>query len=139
MEDRRRRTLPPDYTPGAWSVRREFLHADAPFPDPPFKEAESAEAALRRVVKTLGVPEADPAALRLGRDWTEIVGADYAQHVSPGALERGVLTVFVHGGATRYATIRRSAVRDLVPRLNAALSPPPAAPLVRSLRVLRAT
>ena len=134
----RRRTFPKDYTPGSWAVRKEFLRTDAPFPDPPFKEGESAEDAVSRVVKALGVPAPDPAARRLEREWRAIVGDDYALHATPGALEHGVLTVFVHGGASRYATIRRTAARDLLPRLNAALSPPPAPPAIRSLRVVRA-
>ena len=120
-------------------MRREWIGADAPFPDPPFKEGESAEDAVSRVVKQLGVPAPDPAALRLEREWRTIVGDDYALHATPGALEHGVLTVFVHGGSARYATIRRTAARDLLPRLNAALSPPPAPPAVRAIRVLRAT
>lgn len=120
-------------------MRKEFLRTDAPFPDPPFKEGESAADAVSRVVKKLGVPTADPVAARLEAEWRGIVGDDYALHVTPGALEHGVLTVFVHGGAARYATIKRTAARDLLPRLNEALSPPPAAPAVRSVRVLRAT
>ena len=134
----RRRTFPPGYTPDSWRVRREFLGTDAPFPDPPFKEGEPAAAAVSRVVKKLGVPAADPAALRLQRDWRDLVGDDFALHVTPGSLERGVLTVFVHGGAARFATLRSAVARDLPPRLNAALSPPPAPPAVRSVRVLRA-
>lgn len=139
MVDRRRRTFPKGCTTDAWSVRREWLGTDAPFPDPPFKEGEPAADAVGRVAKALGVPAADPAALRLEREWRAIVGEDYALHATPGPLEHGVLTVFVHGGSARYATLRRTAARDLLPRLNAALSPPPAPPLVRSLRVLRAT
>lgn len=135
----RRRTFPEDYTPDSWRVRREFIGTDAPFPDPPFKEGEAAADAVSRVVKKLGVPAADPVALRLEREWRGIVGDDYALHVTPGALERGVLALFVHGGAARYATIKRTAARDLLPRLNAALSPPPAPPAVRAIRVLRAT
>ena len=37
-----RRTLPKDYTPGSWRVRREFLRVPDAFPPPPFKDAESA-------------------------------------------------------------------------------------------------
>ena len=134
-----RRSLPKGFSPGMWRARREWLRTDAAFPAPPFKEGEAVGEAVGRVVEALGVPAAAPALLRLSRDWKEIVGADYAQHATPGALENGVLTIFVHGGATRFATLKRTAARDLVPRLNAALSPPPAPPLVRSVRVMRAT
>ena len=135
----RRRTFPKGYTPGSWRVRREWLRTDAPFPDPPFKEGEAVGDAVGRVAKALGVPAADPAALRLAREWKDIVGADYALHATPGALENGVLTIFVHGGSARFATLKRTAARDLPPRLNAALAPPPAPPLVRTVRVMRAT
>ena len=60
-----RRTLPKDYTPGSWRVRREFLRVPDAFPPPPFQDAEAAGSAVARVVKALGLPEADPAALTL--------------------------------------------------------------------------
>lgn len=135
----RRRTFPKGLTPGSWAVRREFLRTDAPFPDPPFKEGEPAADAVSRVARKLGVPASDPASSRLAREWRAIVGDDYALYVTPGPLERGVLTVFVHGGAPRFALLRPAIARDLPPRLNAALSPPPAPPAVRSVRILRAS
>ena len=134
----RRRTFPSGYTPDSWRVRREFLGTDAPFPDPPFKDAEPAAAAVSRVVKKLGVPAADPVALRVQEEWRALVGDDFALHVTPGSLERGVLTVFVHGGASRFASLRSSVARNLPSLLNAALSPPPSPPAIRSVRVLRA-
>ena len=46
-----RRSLPQDYTPGSWRVRREFLRVPDAFPPPPFKDAEAAGSAVGRVVK----------------------------------------------------------------------------------------
>lgn len=132
-----RRTLPPGFNPDAWRVRREFERIAAPLPDPPFKDAEKAEAAVARVVKALGVPDADPAALRLAESWAEIVGEDVARRTAPGALERGVLTVSVRG-STWFAELRRSGPRLLLPKINAALGAAPDAPAVRSLRFVPA-
>ena len=132
-----RRSLPSGFNPDAWRVRREFERIAAPLPDPPFKDAEKVEAALARVVKALGVPDADPAALRIAQSWAEIVGEDVARRTEPAALEKGVLTVKVRG-STWFAELRRSGPRLLLPRINAALGAAPDAPAVRSLRFVAA-
>ena len=119
-----RRTLPPGFNPDAWRVRREFERIAAPLPDPPFKDAEKAEAAVARVVKALGVPDADPAALRLAESWAEIVGED-------------VVTVSVRG-STWFAELRRSGPRLLLPKINAALGAAAATPAVRALKFVPA-
>ena len=82
-----RRTLPKDYTPGSWRVRREFLRVPDAFPPPPFKDAERAGDAAGRVVKALGLPEADSAALRIAESWAEIVGPDVARRATPGIID----------------------------------------------------
>ena len=95
-----RRTLPPGFNPDAWRVRREFERIAAPLPDPPFKDAEKAEAAVARVVKALGVPDADPAALRLAESWAEIVGGGRGdktfQTLVEGKVEGGELVMRVY-------------------------------------------
>ena len=120
-----RRTLPKDYTPGSWRVRREFLRVPDAFPPPPFKDAEAADTAVGRVVKTLGIPEADPAALRIAESWAEIVGPDVARRATPGAIENGELVVQVRGSVW-YAELRRSAPRLLLPKIVAFLGGDPA-------------
>ena len=132
-----RRSLPPGFNPDAWRVRREFERIAEPLPDPPFKDAEKVETALARVVKALGVPDADPASLRIAQSWAEIVGEDVARRTEPGALERGALTVKVRG-STWLAELRRSGPHLLLPKINAALGAAPDAPAVRSLRFVAA-
>ena len=111
-----RRSLPQDYTPGSWRVRREFLRVPDAFPPPPFKDAEAAGSAVGRVVKALGIPEADPAALRIAEAWAEIVGPDVARRATPGPIENGELVVQVRGSVW-YAELRRSAQRLLLPKV----------------------
>lgn len=132
-----RRTLPPGFNPDAWRVRREFERIAAPLPDPPFKDAEKVETALARVVKALGVPDADPTALRIAQSWAEIVGEDVARRTAPGTLADGVLTVQVRG-STWYAELRRSGPRLLLPKINAALGATAATPAVRALKFVPA-
>ena len=132
-----RRTLPKDYTPGSWRVRREFLRVPDAFPAPPFKDAEAAGAAVGRVVKTLGIPEADPAALRIAESWAEIVGPDVARRATPGGIENGELVVQVRGSVW-YAELRRSAQRLLLPKILAFLGCDPAGAPVRAVRVVLA-
>ena len=81
-----RRSLPQDYTSGSWRVRREFLRVPDALPPPPFRDAEAAGSAVGRVVKSLGLPEADPAALRIAGSWAEIVGPDIARRATPGGM-----------------------------------------------------
>ena len=132
-----RRTLPKDYTPGSWRVRREFLRVPDAFPPPPFKDAEPAEDAATRVVKALGVPEADPAALRIAESWAEIVGPDVARRATPGGIENGELVVQVRGSVW-FAELRRSAPRLLLPKVVAFLGGDPADAPVRAIRVVPA-
>ena len=132
-----RRSLPKDYTPGSWRVRREFLRVPDAFPPPPFKDAEPAGDAATRVVKALGVPEADPAALRIAESWAEIVGPDVARRATPGAIENGELVVQVRGSVW-YAELRRSAPRLLLPKIVAFLGGDPASAPVRAIRVVLA-
>ena len=128
-----RRTLPKDYTPGSWRVRREFLRVPDAFPPPPFKDAEAAGSAVGRVVKALGIPEADPAALRIAEAWAEIVGPDVARRATPGGIENGELVVQVRGSVW-YAELKRSASRLLLPKIRAF----PGGDAVRSIRVVPA-
>lgn len=132
-----RRTLPKDYTPGSWRVRREFLRLPDAFPPPPFKDAEPAGDAATRVVKALGVPEADPAALRIAESWAEIVGPDVARRATPGGIENGELVVQVRGSVW-YAELKRSAPRLLLPKILAFLGGDPARAVVRAIRVVPA-
>ena len=132
-----RRTLPKDYTPGSWRVRREFLRVPDAFPPPPFKDAEPAGDAATRVVKALGVPEADPAALRIAESWAEIVGPDVARRATPGGIENGELVVQVRGSGW-YAELKRSAPRLLLPKILAFLGGDPARAVVRAIRVVPA-
>ena len=132
-----RRTLPKDYTPGSWRVRREFLRVPDAFPPPPFKDAEPAGDAATRVVKALGVPEADPAALRIAESWSEIVGPDVARRATPGGIENGELVVQVRGSVW-YAELRRTAPRLLLPKVRAFLGGDPARSVVRAIRVVPA-
>lgn len=132
-----RRTLPKDYTPGSWRVRREFLRVPNAFPPPPFKDAEPAGDAATRVVKALGVPEADPAALRIAESWAEIVGPDVARRATPGGIENGELVVQVRGSVW-YAELKRSAPRLLLPKILAFLGGDPARAVVRAIRVVPA-
>ena len=132
-----RRTLPKDYTPGSWRVRREFLRVPDAFPPPPFKDAEPAGDAASRVAKALGVPEADPAALRIAESWEEIVGPDVARRASPGAIENGELVVQVRGSVW-YAELKRTASRLLLPKVRAFLGGDPANCAVRAIRVVLA-
>ena len=132
-----RRTLPKDYTPGSWRVRREFLRVPDAFPPPPFKDAEPAGDAATRVVKALGVPEADPAALRIAEAWAEIVGPDVARRATPGGIENGELVVQVRGSVW-YAELKRSAPRLLLPKILAFLGGDPARAVVRAIRVVPA-
>ena len=134
-EDRRRRTFPKDYTPGSWAVRREFLRTSAPFPDPPFKEGEPVSEALARVVKGLGVPGADPAALRIAREWASIAPPDVAAHAEPGPFENGTLVLLVKSPV--WLAELRGRQRALLTTLNSALSPD-GPPPVRALRLLAA-
>lgn len=130
-----RRTLPKDYTPGSWRVRREFLRVPDAFPRPPFKDAERAGDAASRVAKALGIPEADPAALRIAESWAEIVGPDVARRATPGGIENGELVVQVRGSVW-YAELRRTAPRLLLPKVRAFLGDDRAA--VRAIRVVPA-
>ena len=130
-----RRTLPKDYTPGSWRVRREFLRVPDAFPRPPFKDAERAGDAASRVAKALGIPEADPAALRIAESWAEIVGPDVARRATPGGIENGELVVQVRGSVW-YAELRRTAPRLLLPKVCAFLGGDRAA--VRAIRVVPA-
>jgi predicted nucleic acid-binding Zn ribbon protein len=132
-----RRTLPKDYTPGSWRVRREFLRMPDAVPPPPFKDAEAAGSAVGRVVKTLGIPEADPAALRIAESWEEIVGPDVARRATPGGIENGELVVQVRGSVW-YAELRRSAPRLLLPKVVAFLGGDPEHAAVRAIRVVPA-
>lgn len=132
-----RRSLPKDYTPGSWRVRREFLRVPDAFPPPPFKDAERAGDAAGRVVKALGLPEADPAALRIAESWAEIVGPDIARRATPGAIENGELVVQVRGSVW-YSELRRSAPRLLLPKVRAFLGGGPARAAVRAIRVVPA-
>ncbi len=132
-----RRTLPKDYTPGSWRVRREFLRVPDAFPPPPFKDAESAGDAAGRVVKALGLPEADPAALRIAEAWEEIVGPDVARRATPGGIENGELVVRVRGSVW-YAELKRTAPRLLLPKVVAFLGGNPARSSVRAVRVVPA-
>ena len=128
-----RRSLPKDYTPGSWRVRREFLRVPDAFPPPPFKDAERAGDAAGRVVKALGLPEADPAALRIAESWAEIVGPDVARRATPGGIENGELVVQVRGSVW-YAELKRSASRLLLPKIRAF----PGGESVRAIRVVPA-
>ena len=128
-----RRTLPKNYTPGSWRVRREFLRVPDAFPPPPFKDAERAGDAAGRVVKALGLPEADPAALRIAESWAEIVGPDVARRATPGGIENGELVVQVRGSVW-YAELKRSASRLLLPKIRAF----PGGESVRAIRVVPA-
>lgn len=132
-----RRTLPKDYTPGSWRVRREFLRVPDALPPPPFKDAETAGAAAGRVVKALGLPEEDPAAVRIAESWETIVGPDVARRATPGSIENGELVVQVRGSVW-YAELRRSAPRLLLPKVVAFLGGDPAQSAVRSIRVVPA-
>ena len=132
-----RRSLPQDYTPGSWRVRREFLRVPGALPPPPFKNAEAAGAAVGRVVKALGLPDADPAALRIAESWPEIVGPDVARRATPGAIENGELVVQVRGSVW-FAELRRSAPRLLLPKVVAFLGGDPARCAVRAIRVVLA-
>ena len=132
-----RRSLPKDYTPGSWRVRREFLRVPDAFPPPPFKDAERAGDAATRVAKALGVPEADPAALRIAESWDEIVGPDVARRATPGGIENGELVVLVRGSVW-FAELRRSAPRLLLPKVVAFLGGDPARCAVRAIRVVPA-
>jgi predicted nucleic acid-binding Zn ribbon protein len=132
-----RRSLPQDYTPGSWRVRREFLRVPDAFPPPPFKDAEAAGSAVGRVVKALGIPEADPAALRIAEAWAEIVGPDVARRATPGGIENGELVVRVRGSVW-YAELKRTAPRLLLPKVLAFLGGDPARSPVRAVRVVPA-
>ena len=132
-----RRSLPKDYTPGSWRVRPEFLRVPDVFPPPPFKDAESAGDAAGRVVKALGLPEADPAALRIAEAWEEIVGPDVARRATPGGIENGELVVRVRGSVW-YAELKRTAPRLLLPKVVAFLGGDPANAPVRAIRVVLA-
>ena len=132
-----RRTLPKDYTPGSWRVRREFLRVPDAFPPPPFKDAEAAGDAASRVVQAMGIPEADPAALRIAESWAEIVGPDVARRATPGGIENGELVVQGRGSGW-YAELRRTAPRLLLPKVRAFLGGDPAQSVVRAIRVVPA-
>ena len=132
-----RRTLPKDYTPGSWRVRREFLRVPDAFPPPPFKDAERAGDAAGRVAKALGLPEADPAALRIAEAWEAIVGPDVARRATPGGIENGELVVRVRGSVW-YAELKRTAPRLLLPKVLAFLGGDPARSPVRAVRVVPA-
>ena len=132
-----RRSLPKDYTPGSWRVRREFLRVPDAFPPPPFKDAERAGDAAGRVAKALGLPEADPAALRIAEAWEAIVGPDVARRATPGGIENGELVVRVRGSVW-YAELKRTAPRLLLPKVLAFLGGDPARSPVRAVRVVPA-
>ena len=132
-----RRTLPKDYTPGSWRVRREFLRVPDAFPPPPFKDAERAGDAAGRVVKALGLPEADPAASSIAESWEEIVGPDVARRATPGGIENGELVVQVRGSVW-YSELKRTAPRLLLPKVLAFLGVDPAHAAVRAIRVVPA-
>ncbi|MBQ6104005.1 MAG: DUF721 domain-containing protein [Kiritimatiellae bacterium] len=132
-----RRSFPQDYTPGSWRVRREFLRVPDAFPPPPFKDAERAGDAAGRVVKALGLPEADPSALRIAESWEEIVGPDVARRATPGGIENGELVVQVCGSVW-YSELKRSAPRLLLPKVLAFLGGDPARAAVRAIRVVPA-
>ena len=118
-------------------MRRELLRVPNAFPPPPFKDAEPAGDAATRVVKALGVPEADPAALRIAESWAEIVGPDVARRATPGGIENGELVVQVRGSVW-YAELKRSAPRLLLPKILAFLGGDPARAVVRAIRVVPA-
>ncbi len=132
-----RRSFPQDYTPGSWRVRREFLRVPDAFPPPPFKDAERAGDAAGRVVKALGLPAADPSALRIAESWEEIVGPDVARRATPGGIENGELVVQVRGSVW-YSELKRSAPRLLLPKVLAFLGSDPARAAVRAIRVVPA-
>jgi Protein of unknown function (DUF721). len=86
-----------------WMPRREAS---------PFDPAPVFDAIARRLDINTSAAEA-----LLKNEWILIVGADIARHAAPGAIENGMLTIFV-ASSVWLAELRQNHARDLLRLIN---------------------
>ena len=106
----------PSFHGGRWQVERERGHIKDSAPAHPFKDAESVQELLARLLKRLGA-DIEPWLSVLEQEWPQLVGDDVAAHTRPGRMQHGKLIVFVDHSIWMQE-LNRNAKRMMLKRLQ---------------------